>query len=249
MQKHVRKLVSMDWYNIQNTRKTQELINRYIDRSLLGVSISIFLPWIALNVKSANFQLRSIFVTNMLKIVESRSSTRQQALDVGEIICRVPNGLHRISGTWWERAVGAHQIQEQVGNFLTCLSLDASSCLVELGCCVKDFPCLWRDSHHDWRLKSLLSVATGFQGDFPDYPLWGVPFRAPPCVQQKGHNQVPYCPWVCMFQTLHSLPLNFAIVWFLEFIRLKFCSSSCVFLSCTSMLFLRLQKWCCDQWL
>jgi hypothetical protein len=85
---------------------------------------------------------------------------------VGEIICRVPNGLHRIWSTWWERAVGAHQIQPQVGNFLgsLSLSLDASSCLVQLGYCVKDFPCLWRDSHHDWGLKSLLSVATGFQG-------------------------------------------------------------------------------------
>jgi len=55
VQKHVRKLLSMDWYNIQNRRKTQELVNRYIDRSLLGVSISIFLPWIALNLKNAKF--------------------------------------------------------------------------------------------------------------------------------------------------------------------------------------------------
>jgi hypothetical protein len=36
-------------------------------------------------------------------------------------------------------------------------------CLVRLGCCVEDFPCLSRDSDHDSRLQSL-SVATGLQG-------------------------------------------------------------------------------------
>jgi hypothetical protein len=42
-------------------------------------------------------------------------------------------------------------------------SLHASSCLVKLGCCVEDFPCLSTDSVHDSRLQSL-SVATGLQG-------------------------------------------------------------------------------------